>query len=141
MTKEETVQILSLLKAAYPNAYKGMTKQEANGVISVWATQFISTPVEVVLIAVNKLIATNSFPPSISEVKNKMSDIYWECVGTLASDNLSNALTDGERSTIVRLMDECKNHGREPSVALLVGNQIKSQKEGLPEDVKAYDKQ
>ena len=134
MTKEETVQVLSLLKAAYPNSYKGMTKQEANGVISVWATQFVSTPAEVVIIAINKLIATNSFPPSISEVKNKMSDIYWECVGTLASDNLSNALTDGERSTIVRLMDECSNLSREPSVKNLLGGSTES-REGLPEYV------
>ena len=27
------------IKAAYPNAYKGMTRSEGNGVIAVWATQ------------------------------------------------------------------------------------------------------
>ena len=33
MTREETVKILAILKAAYPNSYKGMTKEEANATI------------------------------------------------------------------------------------------------------------
>lgn len=78
MTREDAIKILSILKAAYPNSYKGMTKAEANGTVTVWATQFVSMPATVVMIAVNKLISTNTFPPSIGEVKEKIRGLYWE---------------------------------------------------------------
>lgn len=78
MTKTEANQVLAILKAAYPNSYRNMTKEEAIGTINVWATQFINIPVEVVLVAVNKLISTNTFPPSIGEVKAKIRSLYWE---------------------------------------------------------------
>ena len=78
MTRAEAIQILAVLKAAYPNSYKGMTKTEANGTVNVWATQFIDMPVSVVMIAINKLISTNTFPPSIGEVKEKIRSLYFE---------------------------------------------------------------
>lgn len=85
MTREEAVKILSVLKAAYPNSYRGMTKDEANGTIGVWAVQFCDIPYPVVSIAVNKLISTNTFPPSINEVKEKIQSLYWEASGMLES--------------------------------------------------------
>lgn len=78
MTREEAIKILSILKAAYPNSYKGMTKEEALGTVGVWASQFADMPYFVVSIAVNKLISTNVFPPAIKEVKDKIRSIYYE---------------------------------------------------------------
>jgi hypothetical protein len=78
MTVKEAVQVLAILKAAYPNSYKGMTKDEAHATATVWAVQFADIPVQVVLIAVNKLIASSTFPPAICEVKNKLGSLYWE---------------------------------------------------------------
>lgn len=78
MTKTETVKILAILKAAYPNSYKGMSKEEANATVTIWAAQFAGIPVEIVMMAVNKLISTNQFPPAISEVKQRISNLYWE---------------------------------------------------------------
>lgn len=78
MTRQEAIKILSILKAAYPNSYRGMTKEEANGVVGIWATQFASIPYSVVAIAVNKIISVNTFPPSIGEVKEKIRGLYWE---------------------------------------------------------------
>lgn len=83
MTQKEATQILAILKAAYPNSYRGMTKDEAVGTINVWATQFFNIPVNVVMIAVNKLISTNTFPPSIGEVKEKIRGLYFEALGEL----------------------------------------------------------
>lgn len=83
MTREETIQVLSILKAAYPNAYNGMTKQEANGVITLWTIQFSKIPLQIVMIAINKLIATNKFPPAISEVKDKLNSLYFEATAEL----------------------------------------------------------
>ena len=80
MTKQEAIKILAVLKAAYPNSYKGLTKDEANGIIGVWATQFVNIPCALVSMAINKLISTNTFPPTINEVKEKIRSLYSEAV-------------------------------------------------------------
>ena len=78
MTKTETAQILAILKAAYPNSYKNLTTEDATATVNVWAAQFAKMPVGVVMIAVNKLISTNVFPPTITEVKERIRGLYWE---------------------------------------------------------------
>ena len=85
MTQDETIKILAILKAAYPNSYKGMTKDEAMGTIVIWTMQFEDIPADIVLMAVNKLISTNKFPPSISEVKDKFGTLHWEAYEKIAS--------------------------------------------------------
>jgi len=83
MNKSEALQILAIMQAAYPNFYKG-TKEEALGTVSVWCMQFQDIPAEIVLMAVHKLIGTNKFPPTVSEVKSKLVSIGYE------ADNLLN---------------------------------------------------
>ena len=77
MNKKEALQILAIMQAAYPNFYKG-TKEEAMGTVSVWCMQFHDMPAEIVLMAVHKLIGTNKFPPTVSEVKAKLVSIGYE---------------------------------------------------------------
>ena len=60
MTREEAIKVLAILKAAYPNSYRGMTKEEAHGTVAVWAAQFASMPASVVMIAINKKISKNT---------------------------------------------------------------------------------
>lgn len=78
MTRDEAIKTLSILKAAYPNSYRNMTKDEANGTINIWAAQFVNIPFAVVSIAINKLISTNTFPPTVSEVKDRIRGLHWE---------------------------------------------------------------
>lgn len=85
MTKKEALQILAILKAAYPSSYNGMTKEEATGTVAVWCMQFANMPAEIVMMAIHKLIATNKFPPSISEVKSKIGSIHWEAYEHISS--------------------------------------------------------
>lgn len=85
MTREETIKVLAILKAAYPNSYKGMTKDEANGMIATWQMQFHQVPANVLLIAINKLISTNQFPPAISEVRTTLRNMYVEAKTMLRS--------------------------------------------------------
>lgn len=96
MTREETIKVLAILKAAYPNAYRGMTREEAQGTVSVWAMQFAAFPVEVVLLAINKIIASSTFPPTISEVKEKMRGMYWELWGILKTNETQDTLSDAQ---------------------------------------------
>lgn len=98
MTRQEAIKILSILKAAYPNSYRGMTKEEANGTINIWAMQFVKIPYSVVSIAIHKLISKNTFPPSISEVKSQIRNLYWEAW---------QALESHERATVgIRFTDD-----------------------------------
>lgn len=78
MTKAETAQILAILKAAYPNTFKNLSAEDASATVNVWAAQFANMPVNVVMVAVNKLISTNVFPPTINEVKERIRGLYWE---------------------------------------------------------------
>ena len=94
MTKKEAVQILAILKAAYPASYNGMTKEEASGTVSVWAMQFADMPVDIVMMAIHKLISTSKFPPTVAEVKDKIKSLHWEAYDaiTVKRDLLPEAM-------------------------------------------------
>lgn len=120
MTKEETLRVLAILKAAYPASYNGMTKREANGTVAVWCMQFADVPVDIVLMAVQKLISTNKFPPAISEVKGKIGSLHWEAHEMLSSFNMSELLPDEAKMQYQRIYDATKNfriaNAAEPSL-------------------------
>lgn len=77
MSREETVKILAVLRAAYPNFYKGMAKDDLVAIVNLWHTMFATDSYEAVSAAVLALIASkaNSFPPVIGEIRQKMSDL------------------------------------------------------------------
>ena len=77
MTREETIKILSVLKAAYPNFYKTMTKEEAESTINLWGTMFVEEDYKLVGEAVKAHIATDEkgFPPVIGQIKSKIRQI------------------------------------------------------------------
>ncbi len=109
MTKKEALQILAILKAAYPASYNGMTKEEATGTVAVWCLQFADMPAEVVMMAIHKLISTNKFPPSISEVKGKIGTIHHEAANMLYS-NLGEFLTPEARKQYQRVYELTRNY-------------------------------
>lgn len=78
MNKEETTKILAILKAAYPNNYKGMTETDARATVNVWRTEFSSIPADVVLIAVYKAISVSEFPPTVAAIRKTFRSIYIE---------------------------------------------------------------
>jgi len=126
MTREETIKVLAILKAAYPNSYKNMSKEEANGTVSVWAMQFATYPPELVMIAINKLISSSPFPPAICEVKDKIGGMYWEVWGILNEDRANGRmLTDEQRAMYHRMMETIEtirnNPKAEPAITELMG--------------------
>ena len=88
MNRKEAVKILAILTAAYPNAYKHMTPDEANGVVAIWAIQFADVPADIVFMALNKAISGCKFPPSISEIKSRISAIHWDTSSNSSSRDL-----------------------------------------------------
>lgn len=71
MTREETLGIMGVLKAAYPAYYKDLNRRDAEQVVDLWSTMFVDDPVEVVAAAVKRHIATDTkgFPPHIGAIK------------------------------------------------------------------------
>lgn len=130
MTKEETIKVLAILKAAYPNSYKNMNKEEANATVTVWAVQFADIPAEVVMIAINKLIATSTFPPAISEVKERIQSLYWEILGVLIENEQFKKLTDEQEAKYLKLLDAVESYRSqrkiEPSIKELIGGNTRA---------------
>lgn len=77
MTRQETIKILSILKAGYPNFYKSMTKDEAEGIIQLWATMFCDDDYLIVSEAIKSHIATDDkgYPPVIGQIKSKIRQL------------------------------------------------------------------
>lgn len=74
MTYDETLTIMSVLKAAYPAYYRGMNRQDAEAAVALWAEMFADEPAQIVALAVKSLIATDTkgFPPHIGAVKDSI---------------------------------------------------------------------
>ena len=75
MTRQETKDLMAILKAAYPNFYKDISKEEAKAAVDLWATIFSDTPAKLVIEAVKSLICTLKYPPTIADVKEKVAMI------------------------------------------------------------------
>lgn len=69
----EVVEILEVLKYAYPNFYKGMPQKEIEGIIKLWAMMFEKEDPKIVIEAVKAMITTLKFPPTIADIKEKVT--------------------------------------------------------------------
>lgn len=127
MTKKEALQILAIMKAAYPNSYSG-TAEEAMGTVSVWCMQFQDVPAEIVLIAVHKLISTSKFPPTISEVKEKIKNIHWEAWQEMSKIQQNEAENSPKLKQIKWIYDSTTEYGvsrrTEPPLAQMLNGQL-----------------
>lgn len=127
MTKEEATKILAVLTAAYPHAYKNISVDEADGIVTVWAIQFAKIPADIVFMAVNKCISSCKFPPSISEVKDKVSSLHWEAY-TAISSKRADFLTEGAFAEYKRIYDvtmSYKYNSSEPELCEMLINNSK----------------
>ena len=78
MDRQQTVKVLSVLKAAYPHAFKDLTRIDAEAMINLWEMMFSADPYEEVNAAVAALIATRSvgFSPTVGEVKEQLRKLH-----------------------------------------------------------------
>lgn len=77
MTRDETIDLLSVLKAAYPNFYRDMTRKDADNVIDLWFDMFKDEPAGLVALAIKRHIATDTkgFPPHIGAINDAIVKI------------------------------------------------------------------
>ena len=108
MTRSETTKILAILTAAFPGAYRNLNEEEANGVVSVWNLHFANFPADIVFMALNKAISTSKkYPPTICEVKEKISSLYYEAYDAL---NGAFPLTEELNREYQRIYDITKDY-------------------------------
>lgn len=111
MKKEETKQLLEILKVAYPRNYANITQQSAREILSLYYDVFKDVPTETVVMALKNYIKANKYPPSIAGL--------WEQVELLTDTNtaekLWNAIEKAVRNSTYnskeefnKLPEECK---------------------------------
>lgn len=78
MTKEESKQILMILKANYPHSFKGWNEDQATYFTLLWAEAFKNAKLQEVVQAVKNVIYTDTreFPPNIAQIKEEMFKKY-----------------------------------------------------------------
>lgn len=77
MTRKEIVQVLFVLRIAYPTFHIGIEREEAEEVINLWHELFSEDDFSKVMKAVKSYIVADKkgYPPAIGMIKNKMSQI------------------------------------------------------------------
>lgn len=109
MTREETIKVLAVLKAAYPAFYRGMKADELNGIVNLWASQFEGDDYKTVGAAVQAHIATDTkgYPPHIGAIKeairkitqpDEMSEMEaWSYVASALRNSGYNSVTEFDK--------------------------------------------
>lgn len=112
MDRDSIIKMLGILKIAYPNAYKDITKDDANAMIALYQKQFVDYDTSLVMVAVEEIIGSNVFPPSIADIKQKVYSLttkaelptdLWASLKKAISNSAYNSVEEFEK-----LPDECK---------------------------------
>jgi hypothetical protein len=71
MERQEIIKTLAVVKIAYPNSFNKMTSQDFETLINLWGIQFKNYSYELVMNAINTIIANdiNQFMPTIGKIK------------------------------------------------------------------------
>lgn len=109
MTSEETRQVLTVIRASYPNAFKTMSEKDKKDMLSVWCDLFVDDDAMLVMTAVKSYIRSNAsqFPPSVGQITDLMyklsnpnqidSDKAWGLVYKAVCNSLYHANEEFER--------------------------------------------
>lgn len=73
MTKNEMVQIMAVISAAYPRFYDKQTEADKIAALRLWYRHFEYVDYDVMLKAVDAIISKNKFPPAIAEIYEKLN--------------------------------------------------------------------
>jgi len=75
VTKQETTIILGILKTAYPRFYIDLSEEAVKETILLWNEMLSDYTLQVVKIAIKKLIAEMIYPPTVAEVRASLVEI------------------------------------------------------------------
>lgn len=77
MDRTETIKIMAVLRAAYPQYYAKQSAEDLQGIVNLWAEMFAEDAYITVAMAVKALIKTrtSTFPPGVGEITEKIMKI------------------------------------------------------------------
>ncbi len=78
MTKEEMIQIMAIISAAYPRFYDKQTDADKMAALKLWYRHFMNVSYDFMLQAVDAVITTNKFPPTIAEINEKVDLLLYD---------------------------------------------------------------
>lgn len=83
MTRQDTLMLMSLLRAAYPQYYAKQGVDDAKAAVNLWHMMFKDDDAQLVSAAVKAFISTDTkgFPPVVGQIKAKMDMIMREACG------------------------------------------------------------
>lgn len=109
MNREEVLMVMTVLRGAYPQFYRGITAKEAEATVSLWEDMFRNDNLQIVLCAVKSVIEGDDkgFPPTIGQVKAKMRLLVgsdelteaeaWNLVSKAVKNGLYGAVEEFEK--------------------------------------------
>ena len=78
MNKQETAKLLSLIKLAYPTAYRGIDNDTAKATITMWQMTFSDLPYPIMEQAYNHYRMSHKYPPTVAEIMEELRHIYYD---------------------------------------------------------------
>ncbi len=123
MTRAEVIASLKILKVAYPAFYSRMTRSSAEDTIAVWCEMFRDEDVDVMKLALYKIIEEHTnFPPTIADIKTKIKEMRIAATGEKTDEELwqtlKSAVSDGYygyKEQYAKLPEEVKRYLGSPS--------------------------
>ena len=110
MTLQDITMILSVLKASYPNAFKGQTENEALIMRNLWFSQFKNVSADVMNKAIQTHINQSKYMPTIAEVRDLLGE------GNAIEMKTDKGLTDRYREMLVDYQNEWRETGKLPNM-------------------------
>lgn len=77
MDRTDVIKIMAVLRGAYPQFYRDISRQEAEDTVNLWAEMFAGDSYPAVAAAVRALIEEDrrGFPPHIGAVKDRLRTV------------------------------------------------------------------
>lgn len=122
MERNDVIQIMAVLRGAYPHFYRDISRKEAEDTVNLWQAMFSDDDPRIVGAAVKAIIVSDAreFPPNIGIVKEKMRELTSEKEMTeaeawaLVAKAVKNGLYDSGKE-FERLPADCKKLVGSPS--------------------------
>ena len=80
MNKQEAIQLLALIKVAYPTAYKDMDQASKLATVNMWASSFPDMPYPIMEQAFNHFRMHSKFPPTVAEMVEELKHIHYQAL-------------------------------------------------------------
>ena len=110
MTLKDITMILSVMKASYPNAFKGQTENEAIIMRNLWFSQFKNVSADAMNKAIQTHINQSKYMPTIAEVRDLLGE------GNAIEMKTDKGLTDRHREMLIDYQNEWREIGKLPSM-------------------------